>query len=114
MGRNEGFGLPPIEAMASGCVIAGLVADGGRDYATEANGFWQMTDDHMGLVDGIAAALDQTETEDGRRARRDMLQAGAATAAQYSLSSMEEDLLAFWTVQVGIAAASARTQIGGA
>ena len=114
LGRNEGFGLPPIEAMASGCVIAGFVADGGRDYATETNGFWQTTEDNVGLVDGIAAALDQIDTDDGRRARRNMLQAGAATAARYSLSLMEEDLLAFWTGQLAITARLACTHKRGA
>lgn len=113
LGRNEGFGLPPIEAMASECLIAGFVADGGRDYATEENGFWQLSEDNVGIVDGIAAALDQMETEDGRRARRDMLQAGLATAARYSLSLMEEDLVAFWTGQVAIAARSAPGTMSG-
>jgi glycosyltransferase involved in cell wall biosynthesis len=114
LGRNEGFGLPPIEAMASGCVIAGFEADGGRDYATPKNGFWQSTEDNSAVVDGIAAALDQIDTEDGRRARQAMLQQGFKTAAQYSFASMEEDLLAFWTRQVEIVAEKVAFTGGGA
>lgn len=33
----EGFGLPPLEAMSSGCVVLGFDGYGGRDYFTANN-----------------------------------------------------------------------------
>ncbi|HLR03342.1 MAG TPA: hypothetical protein VK111_11415 [Virgibacillus sp.] len=33
----EGFGLPPLEAMSSGCVVLGFNGYGGRDYFTSQN-----------------------------------------------------------------------------
>jgi GT2 family glycosyltransferase len=33
--RQEGFGLPPVEAMASGCVVIGYHGFGGREYFLE-------------------------------------------------------------------------------
>jgi glycosyltransferase involved in cell wall biosynthesis len=30
--EREGFGLPPAEAMASGCYVVGYTGNGGRDY----------------------------------------------------------------------------------
>ncbi len=36
----EGLGLPPIEAMACGCIVVGFHGDGGLEYATDDNGFW--------------------------------------------------------------------------
>src|SRR5699024_11667184 len=33
----EGFGLPPLEAMSSGCAVFGFNGYGGRDYFTENN-----------------------------------------------------------------------------
>lgn len=33
----EGFGLPPLEAMSSGCVVLGFNGYGGRDYFTPKN-----------------------------------------------------------------------------
>jgi hypothetical protein len=35
----EGFGLPSLEAMASGCAVFGFDAMGGRDYFREGNSF---------------------------------------------------------------------------
>lgn len=36
----EGFGLPPLEAMACGCIVVGFHGYGGLEYAKDKNGFW--------------------------------------------------------------------------
>lgn len=96
LGRNEGFGLPPIEAMASGCLIVGFVADGGREFATERNGLWCEPENYVAVADRLADALDGLDTP----VYQNMVEAGLETAASYSLAGMEEDLIAFWSSRV--------------
>lgn len=58
LSRLEGFGLTPLEAMASGCVVAGFTGIGGREYATPDNGFWVEEDDFSTCVAGLAKAAE--------------------------------------------------------
>jgi glycosyltransferase involved in cell wall biosynthesis len=57
LSRLEGFGLTPLEAMASGCVVAGFTGIGGREYAIDANGFWAAEDDFPQCVTGLGKAV---------------------------------------------------------
>ncbi len=57
LSRLEGFGLTPLEAMASGCVVAGFTGIGGREYATAENGFWVAEDDFPAAVEALAKAV---------------------------------------------------------
>ena len=56
LSRLEGFGLTPLEAMASGCVVAGFTGIGGREYATPDNGFWVSEDDFPACIAAVAQA----------------------------------------------------------
>jgi len=94
LGRLEGFGLPPLEAMAAGCLVAGFTGGGGDEYATEENGFWCTAEDWIGCTDALARAFDACEAQDAAAVRR--YRAGRATAARYSLARMERELLEFW------------------
>lgn len=96
LGRNEGFGLPPVEAMASGCLVVGFVADGGREYADPSNGLWCDPEDYIAVVDRLAEALDGFETGDSQP----IVEAAQATAARFNLASMERDLVDFWTPRI--------------
>ena len=58
LSRLEGFGLTPLEAMASGCVVAGFTGIGGREYAIPDNGFWADEDDFPACVAGLAKAVE--------------------------------------------------------
>jgi glycosyltransferase involved in cell wall biosynthesis len=91
---RESFGLPPLEAMASGCLVAGYHGDGGREYMTEQNGWWADMGDWRTCVDGLAAAFDLLdrggEPLDAHR------RAMAETVARYSPQNLEETLVAFW------------------
>jgi glycosyltransferase involved in cell wall biosynthesis len=53
----EGLGLPPLEAAACGCIVAGFTGGGGQDYATPSNGFWVDEGDHEGFAHALDAAL---------------------------------------------------------
>lgn len=96
LGRLEGFGLPPIEAMASGCIVVGFTGDGGRSFATTENGLWCDAEDWNGCVDRLAQAL---RGLDGPEARC-MVEAGIATAAQFTLARMEAELVSFWQAEI--------------
>jgi len=91
----EGLGLPPLEAMASGCLVAGFDGHGGRDFATVDNGLWVAEGDHEGFADALAASLAIAQAGDDAAQRR--INAGLATAAQYSQARFEGELLAAWS-----------------
>ncbi len=95
LGLLESVGLTPLEAMASGCVCAGFTAIGGWDYATAANGFWVLDDDHIAAADAVATAADLVQT--GGSALRAMIEAGRATAQLWSHAVFVEALERVWT-----------------
>ena len=92
LSRLEGLGLTPLEAMASGCLVAGFTGLGGRDFATSQNGFWVDEDDCIGAADALAAAADTLLSGGPALAAR--LDAGRSTAEAWSYArfyaSMEE------------------------
>jgi len=96
LGRLEGFGLPPIEAMASGCLTVGFTGDGGRSFATPENGLWCDPEDWVGCVDAVAAALREFDRDGGK----ERVAAGLATAGHYTFERMERELVAFWQSEI--------------
>jgi hypothetical protein len=102
LGYPEGFAMPPLEAMASGCAVAGFTGRGADEF---------MVDGETALVapDGDAAALSRQLVRllaDPALKER-IRAAGQAKAREYSLAGMEAEL-AVW------AAALAGTPGGGA
>jgi hypothetical protein len=94
LSRLEGVGLPPLEAMAAGCLVVGFTGGGGLEFATPENGYWCQSDDLIGTADGLARALALFDGDPaGYRVRR---AAAAETARRYDLERMERELLAFW------------------
>jgi glycosyltransferase involved in cell wall biosynthesis len=94
----EGLGLPPLEAMASGCVVVGFNGLGGSDYSTPHNGFWINEGDHFGFAHALAEGL-RAATNPSWHAT--LLQQGAATAARYSNEQFTSDLGRFWESYLG-------------
>lgn len=91
MSRNEGLGLPPLEAMASGCMVCGFHGGGGQEYASEHNGWWVSEGDLINFSHGINAAL--TASPDELKRRRQM---GRETSSQFNESRFVEDLSMAW------------------
>jgi glycosyltransferase involved in cell wall biosynthesis len=89
----EGLGLPPLEAMACGCAVAGFHGGGGLEYATPANGFWAETGDLEGCAISIAKALRAVTDEVRMEALRDEMN---KTVDQYSESSFLSSFSAAW------------------
>lgn len=82
LSRLDGFGLTPIEAMASGCVVAGFTGIGGREYATPNNGFWAEEDDLPGCYAALTQALAFWSA--GGKPLEDYRQATQKTADRYT------------------------------
>ncbi len=87
LGRGEGFGLPPLEAMAAGCVVCGFAGQGTTDFATPDNGFWVGEDDLGGCVQAIDEAMDVFR--DPERVNR-YVTAGRLTAERFALPVFED------------------------
>jgi hypothetical protein len=94
LSHQESFGLPPLEAMACGCLVAGHHGDGGREYMTAQNGWWAETGDWKACVDGLAAAF--AVFDEGGSELDSRYRAAAQTVEQYSLSRLETALMTFW------------------
>jgi hypothetical protein len=99
LSRSEGLGLPPLEAMAAGCVVCGFDGQGGREYATPDNGLWVAEGELEGFARALAAALRLDAAETARR-----VAAGRATAAAFSPERFEAELQAAWLRLLGVRA----------
>ena len=86
--------LSSLEALASGCVVAGFTGFGGRDYATSANGFWAAEDDCLDCAEQLARAT-RLATEGGT-CYRALLEAANLTAATFSRERFQSSLLECW------------------
>lgn len=100
----EGLGLPPLEAMAAGCLVCGFDGGGGREYAAPENGRWVADGDLEAFADALSAALGQTETQNTAQRL-----AGHATAAHFSERHFQTQLNQAWTTLLGADAALFRT-----
>ena len=99
----EGLGLPPLEAMAAGCLVVGFAGGGGLDYATADNSIWVPDEDAWALANALErtlASLDDPAAAAELGAKR---RAGRATARKYTRARFEHDLLAFWSAYLGSA-----------
>lgn len=94
LSRLEGLGLTPLEAMASGCLVAGFRGLGGCDFATPDNGLWVDDDDCVGAADALAEAADLLLTGGPELTRR--LDAARATAEMWSYARFRTGLEAAW------------------
>lgn len=95
-GKDEGLGLPPLEAMAAGCLVCGFDGGGGKEYATPENGLWVAEGDAEGFARALAAALQFDAAETARR-----VDAGRKTAAGFSETRFETELQAAWQTLLG-------------
>ena len=98
LSHRESFGLPPLEAMASGCLVAGFHGDGGREYMHVNNGWWADPGDWQTCINGLASAV---RIFDARGAAFAHIQNEmAATVGRYQPEQMKRELLNFWAAEI--------------
>lgn len=95
LAKLEAHGMTALEAMASGCIVAGFTGVyGGADSTTTRNGFWAQEDDVFGCVDQLASAIRMVKG--GGEAYRIMVEEGRRTAHEYRREECKRLLLGFW------------------
>jgi glycosyltransferase involved in cell wall biosynthesis len=99
-GFREGFGLPPVEAMACGAISVGFTGGGGADYATPENGFWVGDEDTIALAETLARLLIAYRSDADDARWREVREAGFATARRYSPDSEATALTGFWAQRI--------------
>lgn len=90
--QKDGFGLPPAEAMAMGCLVVGYTGVGGAEFFTSQTGFPVPDDD---LVAFYKAVMDVVTGYQTNPAPYDRLRQNAShfILERYSLAATEEALL---------------------
>ena len=98
LNRFEGMSLTLVEAMASGCLVAGFTGLGPREYTSAVNGFWVEEDDCEACARALVQAVELAEAGAGGAAL--MRHAALATARQWSHAAFVQALEDFWRGEV--------------
>lgn len=92
IGYPEGFSLPPLEAMACGCAVAGFTGGGGLAHMIHEQTALVAEDGNVKeLSQCMERLLRYPELKETIRAN------GASKASEFALANMERDLLQFAT-----------------
>ena len=104
LARLEVHCMTTLEAMASGCIVAGFSGNTGHnDSATAGNGFWAAEDDLMGCTDQLARATQLVATQGP--AYQAMVTMARHTAYGYRREEAARLLTAAWASILGDIAA---------
>jgi glycosyltransferase involved in cell wall biosynthesis len=94
---QEGFGLPPAEAMACGCYVVGFPGLAGREYFDPAYSSPVLDGDVLAFAQAASAAMADDPDLLAKRA----LTGSAHILDRYSLQGQRDDVLAFFTALLG-------------
>jgi len=90
IGYPEGFALPPLEAMASGCAVVGFTGGGGIEHMIDGETALVASD---GNVQELAACLRRIVEDAGLK--DEIRSAGMKKAHCFSLENMEKQVVQF-------------------
>lgn len=93
--HQEGCPLPPLEAMACGCVVVGYAGFGGREYFKSEFCYPVPDGDVMAFVKTIERVLEDYKRDPAEFYRKGR-QASEFVLKEYSLRREAEELLKFW------------------
>lgn len=100
LARFEGMCGSIVEAMASGCLVAGFTGIGAREYTTAQNGLWVEEDDCEAAARALIRAVEMHEAAGDEAAL--MREAAAEAAAVWNEAAFLETLAAFWRDRMGV------------
>lgn len=107
-GFREGFGLPPLEAMACGAMVVGFRAGGGAEYARQDNGFWVTDEDTFALADKLIDLLRSYREGKAAALWESVRAAGHVTAARYTRAAEAQRVVEFWSAHAPAAKVAPR------
>jgi hypothetical protein len=89
----EGLARPPLEAMASGCVVVGFAGHGSLEYMKHGENCYRADDgDLLTAAEYLDAALERIASGQAGP----MIAAAREMASRYSLAREEQAVLEFW------------------
>jgi glycosyltransferase involved in cell wall biosynthesis len=94
-GTFEGCPLPPLEAMASGCVVVGYHGRGGREYFKAEFSYPVKTGDVIGFAKTVEEVVEQDRQSPDGLAKRGQI-ASAFVRTHYSPEREGSDIIGIW------------------
>jgi hypothetical protein len=93
---QEGFGLPPAEAMAAGCIVAGYTGVGGDEYFSKDIAYPVADSDIVAFIDTVEAIVTEYRA-DPHRLDQQRQAASKRILEAYNFASMRTRLLKTWS-----------------
>ncbi len=92
---QEGFGLPPIEAMACGCYVIGYAGNGGKEYLN--NDFCSPIEDRniIAFAKALEAVINEYDIDPSNIVKKGKL-ASQYALNNYSSEREKEDIASIW------------------